>query len=187
MDKFSPESYRNHSLSAGAVMGILGSVVAVVLCGATLIKVDSLARRVEELSKRVEEPSSIGTDDSRNATALAEKANKNILSLTRSIQSAFDAIGPEIGRMKASIDRLEKAAKAGAVTQGAGIGEAAGVAGPGEYVVGPGDTGEKIAHEMGASLDELEAAYPDLDWRHLKVGQRIRVLPNPPATEVSDP
>lgn len=178
MDKTSRDSKRNYPLSAGAVVGILGGVVVAVLCAVTLIKVNSLAKRVEELS-------SVETD-SRSAAALAGKANKDIESLHRASQSAFDAIGPEIGRMKASVAKLEEAARANALTERARIGEAPAVAGLGEYVVGPGDTGSKIADATGLSLGELVAANPGLDWRRLKVGQVIKVPPNPPATEVPD-
>lgn len=178
MDTIPGKNNSSHGLSAGAIVGILGSVVMVVICAATLLKVDSLAKRVEALS-------TIETDN-RNAAALANKASKDIESLHRATQSAFDAIGPEIGRMKASIAKLEKAAKASAVAQMSGIGEAAAVAGPDEYVVGPGDTGAKIADATGTALADLVAANPGLDWRHLKVGQKIKLLSNPPAAEVPD-
>ena len=49
------------------------------------------------------------------------------------------------------------------------------VASPDEYVVKPGDTGTKIAKAVGVSIVDIEAANPDLDWRRLRVGQKIKV------------
>ena len=48
------------------------------------------------------------------------------------------------------------------------------MAGPGEYVVKPGDTGTKIAKATGASLADLEAANPGIDWKRLRIGQKIK-------------
>ena len=111
-----------------------------------------------------------------NAAAAADKASKDIVSLKHSTQSAFDSIGPEIGDMKASITKLEEAAKARAVAPKAAarVAKAATAAGPGEYVVKPGDTGTKIAKATGVSLSELEALNPGIDWRRLRVGQTIK-------------
>lgn len=168
MDTISRESNSSYLPVAGVLVG----VVALILGAVALVKVSSLGKRVpEDLQDRL---ASIETD-SRNAAASADKAGKDIVSLTRSTQSAFDSIGPEIGGMKASIAKLEEAAKARAVApKAAKGGEGAAVAGPGEYVVKPGDTGTKIAKATGVSLADLEAANPGIDWRRLRVGQKIK-------------
>lgn len=159
-------------------MGIIGGGVLMVLFAVTAIKVDSLAKKMEALS-------SIETDN-RNAAALAEKIGKDVMSLTRSVQAAFDSIGPEIGKMKASIAKLEVAVEAGTGVDRANFGKVVVVAGHPEYVVGPEDTGKKISDVTGASLEQLEAANPGVDWRHLTAGQRIKILPKPPGPEVPD-
>jgi LysM repeat protein len=171
MDTISRES----SSSYLPVAGVLVGVVALILGGVALVKVSSLGKRVpEDLPDKL---ASIETD-SRNAAASADKASKDIVSLTRSTQSAFDSIGPEIGGMKAAIAKLEEAAKARPVAAPKVGGKAGGsepaTAGPGEYVVKPGDTGTKIAKATGASIGDLEAANPGIDWRRLKVGQKIK-------------
>lgn len=168
MDTISRESNSSYLPVAGVLVG----VVALILGAVALVKVSSLGKRVpEDLPDRL---ASIETD-SRNAAASADKAGKDVVSLTRSTQSAFDSIGPEIGGMKASIAKLEEAAKARAVApKAAKGGEAAAVAGPGEYVVKPGDTGTKISKATGVSLADLEAANPGIDWRRLRVGQKIK-------------
>jgi len=50
------------------------------------------------------------------------------------------------------------------------------------YLVKPSDTGIQIARAMGASLSDIEAANPGIDWRLLRVGQAINYPPKPPAT-----
>jgi hypothetical protein len=44
--------------------------------------------------------------DFANASAAADKANKDIVSLTRSTQSAFDSVGPQIGILKQRVQQL---------------------------------------------------------------------------------
>ena len=168
MDTISRESNSSYLPVAGVLVGVVALIIGVT----ALVKVSSLGKRVpEDLPDKL---ASIETD-SRNAAASADKASKDIVSLTRSTQSAFDSIGPEIGGMKASIAKLEEAAKArAAAPKAAKGGEAAAVAGPGEYVVKPGDTGTKIAKATGASLADLEAANPGIDWRRLRIGQKIK-------------
>jgi LysM repeat protein len=65
-------------------------------------------------------------------------------------------------------------AKASAKGAKAGGGEPA-VAGPGEYIVKPGDTGVKIAHANGCSLTDLESVNPGVTWTHLKVGEKLKL------------
>lgn len=168
MDTISRESNSSYLPVAGVLVGVL----ALILGGIALVKVSSLNKRVpEDLLDRLTSAES----DARNAASAADKASKDIISLTRSTQSAFDSIGPEIGGLKDSVKKLEDAAKARVVAPRAakGSGEAA-VAGPGEYVVKPGDTGTKIAKATGVPIAELEAANPAIDWRRLKVGQKVK-------------
>jgi LysM repeat protein len=148
-----------------------------VFCSVSLVKVNTLAKRVEELTDRlarVESKAESLESSSTAAATAADKASKDIVQLTRSTQAAFDSIGPEIGNLKASITKLEEAAKARAALKAVGTGGEARVAGPGEYVVKPGDTGTRIAKAVGLSIAELEAANPGLDWRRLRVGQTIK-------------
>jgi LysM repeat protein len=167
MDTISRESNSSYLPVAGVLVG----VVALIIGGIALVKVSSLGKRVpDDLPDKL---ASIETD-SRNAAASADKASKDIVSLTRSTQSAFDSIGPEIGGMKASIAKLEDAAKARVAAPKAGKAGEAAVVGPGEYVVKPGDTGTKIAKATGASISDLETANPGIDWRRLRVGQKIK-------------
>ncbi len=49
------------------------------------------------------------------------------------------------------------------------------VAGPGEYIVKPGDTGAKIARANGVSLSDLTSVNPGVSWTHLKVGEKLKL------------
>jgi LysM repeat protein len=174
MDTISRDSSSSYLPVAGVLAGLLALIIGI----AALVKVSSLGKRVpEDLQDRLTSAES----DARNAAAAADKAGKDIVSLTHSTQSAFDSIGPEIGGLKDSVKKLEDAAKAHvearhAKAGGDGVKKEKGenAAGPGEYVVKPGDTGTKIAKETGVSLTELEAVNPGIDWKKLKVGQAIK-------------
>jgi LysM repeat protein len=168
MDTISRDSSSSYLPVAGVIVG----VVALVVAAAALFKANSVGKRVpEDLPDQL---ASLKTN-SDTAAAAADKSAKDIVTLKNSIQSAFDSIGPEIGNMKASIAKLEEAAKARAAAPRAAKGGEPVVAGPGEYVVKPGDTGVKIARAIGASLADLQAVNPNVDWNRLKVGQKIRV------------
>ncbi len=171
MDTISRESSSSSYLP---VAGVLVGVLALIVAAAALIKTSSLGKRVPENL-----PDQLASIESKadNATSVADKANQNISKLQGSVQSAFDSIGPEIGNIKASVQKLEEAAKARTVAPKAAKGAAGAepaVAGPGEYVVKPGDNGMKIAKATGVSLSELESVNPGIDWRHLRVGQKIK-------------
>ena len=167
MDTISRENNSSYLPVAGVLVGVLALIIA----GVALVKVSSLGKRVPE--NLPDQLASLESSSSAAATA-ADKASKDIVQLTRSTQAAFDSIGPEIGNLKASITKLEEAAKARAAAPKAAKGGEARVAGPGEYVVKPGDTGTKIAKAVGVSITELEAVNPGIDWRRLRVGQTVK-------------
>lgn len=168
MDTISRDSNSSYLPVAGVLVGVLALIVGV----AALFKANAVGKKVPD--NLPDQLASLETNTT-NAAAAADKAGKDIVTLKNSIQSAFDSIGPEIGNMKASIAKLEEAAKARAVAPRAAKGGEPVVAGPGEYVVKPGDTGVKIARAIGASLADLQAVNPNVEWNRLKVGQKIKV------------
>ncbi len=170
MDTISRESSNSYLPVAGVLVGVLALLVA----AAALIKTSSLGKRVPDNL-----PDQLASIESKadGATSAADKANANIAKLQTSVQSAFDSIGPEIGNIKASVQKLEEAAKARPVAPRAAKGGSSAepaAAGPGEYVVKPGDTGMKIAKATGVALSELESVNPGIDWKRLRVGQKIK-------------
>jgi LysM repeat protein len=168
MDTISRETNSSYLPVAGVIIGL----VALLLASVALYKTSSLGKKVPE--NLPEQLTNIeGKADS--ASAAADRAVSNLAKLQTSVQSAFDSIGPEIGSMKASIAKFEEAAKTrGAAPKAVKSSEPV-VAGPDEYVVKPGDTGTKIAKEKGVPLNDLEAVNPGIDWKHLRVGQKLKV------------
>ena len=168
MDTISRENNSSYLPVAGVLVGVLALIIA----GVALVKVSSLGKRVPE--NLPDQLASLESSSSAAATA-ADKASKDIVQLTRSTQAAFDSIGPEIGNLKASITKLEEAAKArAAAPKAVGKGGEARPVGPGEYVVKPGDNGMKIVKATGVSLNELETLNPGIDWKHLRIGQTVK-------------
>ncbi len=168
MDTISRESNSSYLPIAGVLVGVLALIIA----AAALFKANSVGKKVpDQLGERL---SSVESSASAAASS-ADTAKANIQKLQSSVQGAFDQIGPEIANIKTSITNLENAAKARAAAPKAGAkaGEPV-VAGPGEYVVKPGDTGMKISKATGVSLADLEAANPGIDWKRLRVGQKIK-------------
>lgn len=170
MDTISRESNNSYLPVAAGLVGL----VAIILGIAALAKVSSLSKKVpDDLQDRLTAVESNAT----GAASAADKASKDIISLTHSTQAAFDSIGPEIGELKDSMQKLQEAAKtrvAPAKAGKGGAGAATVAAGPGEYKVKPGDTGTKIARATGVSISQLESLNPGVNWRRLRVGQIIK-------------
>jgi len=156
---------------AGIVVGVLALLVGAY--GA--IKASSLQKTVAAQEEKVAKIDGIEAQAS-SASAAADKAARDIVSLNRSTQDAFNTVAQNLGNIQASITKLEEAAKKPApVAAGKkGSGEPV-VAGPGEYVVKGGDTGMKIARSQGVSLGDLQAVNPDVNWTKLHVGQKIKL------------
>lgn len=151
---------------AGVVVGVLSLLVG----GYGAIKASSLQKTVaaqEEKVARIEPLESQVTA----AAAAADKAARDIGSLNRSTQDAFNTVAASLGNIQASITKLEESQKRPVAKGSSGPV----VAGPDEYVIKGGDTGAKIARAQGYSLADLQAVNPSVDWTHLKVGQKIKV------------
>jgi LysM repeat protein len=109
------------------------------------------------------------------AQSAANQANTKIDSVAKQTQDAFNTVANSLGTIQASIQKLQEGAKTvGGGRHGHGGGGAV-VAGPGEYVVKSGDNGRKIASANGVSVHDLIAVNPEVNWKHLKVGQKIKL------------
>jgi len=155
---------------AGVVVGVLALLVGAY--GA--IKASSLSKVVAAQEEKVAKIDGIEAQ-AGSAAAAADKAARDITSLNRSTQDAFNTVAANLGTIQASITKLEEAAKRPVAAAGKkGSGEPV-VAGPGEYVIKGGDTGAKIARAQGVSLSDLQAVNPDVNWTKLHVGQKIKL------------
>lgn len=153
---------------AGVVVGVLSLLVG----GYAAIKASSLTKTVAAHEEKIARIDGIESQAS-TAAAAADKAARDISSLNRSTQDAFNTVAASLGNIQASITKLEEAQKRPAVAAKGSSGPV--VAGPDEYVIKGGDTGAKIARAQGFALPDLIAVNPSVDWTHLKVGQKIKL------------
>lgn len=170
MDTISREN--NSMLPVGAV--IVG-VIALLLGGYAAITVSKAKRTIADQQAKIERLEGL---ESRvdNAAQQAGNAVKNIQDLTRSTQNAFNDIGPLIGTLQVSVNKLEEAAKKPAPAAAAAKkGSEPAVAGPGEYVVKAGDSGMKIAAANGVSIGDLQAVNPGVNWNRITPGQKLKL------------
>ncbi len=170
MDTISREN-NSYMPIAGVVVGLLAVLLSIV----ALTQISKLSKKVPEgLADSVAKIDVIESE-ARSATSLAEKANGGINSLSRSSQEAFNAVASQIQEVKGEVVKMQEAAKAKAPAVGAKGPKGPVVAGPGEYVVKPGDGGTKIAKANGVSIGDLQAVNPGVNWSKLAVGQKIKL------------
>jgi LysM repeat protein len=171
MDTISREN--NSMLPVGAI--IVG-VIALLLGGYAAITVSKANRSIADQQAKIDRLEALETRV-ENAAQQAANAERNVQSLTRSTQNAFNDIGPLLGTLQASVNKLEDAAKkpAPASAPAAKKGGEPAVAAPGEYVVKAGDSGMKIAAANGVTLADLQAVNPGINWNRIAPGQKIKL------------
>jgi LysM repeat protein len=172
MDTISREN--NSMLPVGAI--IVG-VIALLLGGYSAITLSKVNKTVAEQDAKLAKVEAVELAAS-NAAAATERLQKQFNDLRGQTQAGFDQVGPLLGRLQESVTKLEESAKkpgpAATSKDGKKSGEPA-VAGPGEYVVKPGDSGMKIANANGVSLGDLQAVNPGINWNGLKPGQKLKL------------
>lgn len=157
------------------VAGVVVGVLALLVGGYAAIKASSLQKTVvaheEKIAKIDGIESQVGT-----AASTADKAARDLTSLNRSMQDAFNTVGADLGNIHASLTKLEESQKKPAAAAAKGGSHEPAVAGPGEYVVKSGDSsGTKIAKANGVSIGDLQAVNPGVNWSKLKVGDKLKL------------
>lgn len=180
MDTISRESSPSYLPIAGLIAGLLG----LLLGGIALANASKANKAAAAASEQVTTlTAQVGRIDGLESTAnsansTAERAASNIASLQRSVQENFNLVATEIGKSNGEIAKLQEAvtknvkgpAKDGTKTSAGPV-----VAGPDEYIVKSGDTGMKIAAANGVSIGDLQAVNPSVNWKALKVGQKVKL------------
>ncbi len=170
MDTISRE---NNSMlpMAGVVLGVLALLVGAYAA----VKTSSLQKAVSTQEEKVGRIDGIESQVS-SVQAAVDKSARDVNSLSRTTQDAFNTVAADLGNIHASITKLEESQKrpAPAAAKAGGAREPA-VAGPGEYVIKGGDTGAKIARAEGIPLADLISVNPGVDWTKLKVGQKVKL------------
>lgn len=158
------------------VAGVVVGVLALLVGAFAAIKASSLQKTVVGHEEKIAKIDGLESQVS-SVQAASDKATRDISSLNRSTQDAFNTVAASLGNIQASITKLEESSKKPAAAAGK-KGEKSGepvVAGPGEYVVKGGDTGAKIARANGVSLADLQSVNPDVNWTKLHVGQKVKL------------
>lgn len=159
-------------LPFGAI--ILGGI-ALLLGGYSAIALSKVNKTIAEQDAKLARIEAVEASANQAASA-AEGLKKQYNDLRSQTQAGFDQVGPLLGKLQESVTKLEEATKRPAPAAAAGKkgGEPA-VAGPGEYVVRPGDSGMKIANANGVTLGNLQAVNPGVNWNALKPGQKLKL------------
>ncbi len=174
MDTISREN--NSMLPVGAI--IVG-VIALLLGGYSAITLSKVNKTVAEQQEKLAKIDAVESAANQAASS-TEMLKKQYNDLRAQTQAGFDQVGPLLGRLQESVTKLEEAAKkpapAAADAKKAGKkGAEPAVAGPGEYVVKPGDSGMKIANANGVSIGALQSVNPGINWNALKPGQKLKL------------
>jgi LysM repeat protein len=156
------------------VAGVIVGVLALLVGGYAAIKAQSLQKTVVSHEEKISKIEPLeGTVNA--AQAAADKAARDITSLNRSTQEAFNTVAGSLGNIQASITKIEESQKKPAAAASKGAAHEPAVAGPGEYVIKSGDTLAKIARSQGFSLADLQSVNQGVDSSKLKVGQKIKL------------
>ena len=157
------------------VAGVIVGVLALLVGGYAAIKASSLQKTVVTHEEKIGKIDSIESQVT-SAASSADKAARDINSLNRSTQEAFNTVAASLGNIQASITKMEESQKrpAAAAAAKSATREPA-VAGPDEYVIKSGDTFAKIARTQGFSLSDLQSVNPGVDSSKLKIGQKIKL------------
>jgi LysM repeat protein len=171
MDTISREN--NSMLPVGAI--IVG-VIALLLGGYAAVTVSKVNRTLAEQEAKFAKLDQIETTANAAANA-AEKSAKEYQGLRTSTQDAFNLVSDELKRLSGSLVEIKESTKKPAAAAAAAKkgGSEPAVAGPGEYVVKPGDNGTRIANANGVSIGDLTAVNPGINWNTLKVGQKLKL------------
>jgi len=167
MDTISREN--NSMLPIG---GVIIGVVALLIAGYSALSLSKVKVTLKEQGDKVARIDDIATQVA-SASAASDKAARDLTTLQGSMQAAVNQLGTELATLDEKIKHIEEAHVARAAKGGA-KGEPA-VAGPGEYIVKPGDTGAKIARTSGCSIADLKSVNPEVNWNHLKVGEKLKL------------
>ncbi len=158
------------------VFGVVAGVIGLILGGIGLVQASKANKAIEELKPKIDKVDTI-EGQVNTVAGTADRAAKEVQSLKTATQAGFDQIGPIIGDLRASVTKLEEAAKKPVVAEkgpGGKKGEKP-VAGPGEYIVKSGDTGMKIANANKVAIGDLTAVNPGVNFSKLSVGQKLKL------------
>jgi LysM repeat protein len=167
MDTISSRENSNILPVAGVIIGVIALLLSII----AFVKVNSANTKIAAHDEK------FTTLDAQvsTASASADRANAEVKKFYQQAQDAVTQLSTMITEAGGRIAKLEEAQKARPAASAKGGSKEAAVAGPGEYVVKKGDTGASIARANGASLTDLKAVNPEINWNKLAVGQKVKL------------
>lgn len=174
MDTISRESSPSYLPIAGLIAGLVGLLLGGIALANASKANKAAGTASEQVTAQVARIDGLESSVS-SANSTAERASSNIASLQRSTQDAFTAVAGEMGKINGELAKLQEAATKTATKAPTKTAAGPVVAGPDEYIVKGGDTGMKIASANGVSIGDLQAVNPSVNWKALKVGQKIKL------------
>lgn len=169
---------------AGVIVGALG----LLLGGYAIVQSSKVKTQLLEDQPHIDKIDDIGAQAAA-ASSTASQTKTQLDGALKSVQEAFDNIGNSLGGINKQIAALEEAAKKAPAATGGHHHGAGGpvVAGPGEYIVKPGDTSSKIARANGCTQHDLIAVNPGVNWKRLHAGQKIKLPAGKEAASAATP
>jgi LysM repeat protein len=159
-------------------IGVAVAAVALLLAAYAALNLShvkqTLAAHEDKLS-RLDDIASQASAANQKVTQLQSQ----LADVAKGANDAFATVSSQIGALQAQVKTLEESH----VSRGAKGGKGGPVvAGPGEYVVKPGDSLAKIARANGCTLSELQSVNAGVDSKHLHVGQKLKLPEKAPAS-----
>ncbi len=167
MDTISRE---NNSLLPA--VGVAVGAVALLLAAYSAISLSKVKTTLAAHEEKLAHVDDIASQASA-ASSKADAVKTSLDSVVQQTQKAFTDVASTMGTIQAQVAKIEETRKAGPVGKGGRSGPA--VAGPGEYVVKPGDSMAKIARANHVSLADLRSVNPGVESKSLKIGQKLKL------------
>jgi len=175
MDTISSEN--NESFSYLPILALIIGLIAGVLSGVALAKVSSLNKSLSDQSALADRIDALESE-MRQAATSADTATQRINKVANDTNAAFKQFSDAFGALRTEFEDLKTGPAPVTVASNpssSGGSDGGDTAPAGTYTVRGGDTGSKIARDMGVSLTALLNANPGVDWNRLRVGQVLNI------------
>lgn len=157
------------------VGGIIVGIIALLVGGYAALQVSKVNTTLKNQEEKIAKIENIESQVN-SAVVASDKNGKTINEVARQTQEGFNTLTNMLGDLRTSVTKLEEQKKPAAPVAGKKGPVEPAVAGPGEYVVKPGDnSGAKIARDHGVSLSDLMDVNPSVNWTKLKVGDKLKL------------
>ncbi|HVW21454.1 MAG TPA: LysM domain-containing protein [Opitutaceae bacterium] len=160
-------------------IGVALGAVALLLAGYAALNLSHVKATLNAHEDKLARMDDIASQASA-ANQKVTQVQSQLADVAKGANDAFATVSSQIGALQAQVKTLEESHAPRASARGGKGGPV--VAGPGEYVVKPGDTLAKIARTNGCTLSELQQVNPGVNSSHLHIGQKLKLPEKGPAS-----